>query len=79
MGMIAGMKRYETPPPNIAAINAAMFAVAATPLLLAVLGYFPNVIAPMTLSSGLFLIWAVIRRINRRDDPRHQKPPPDAP
>ncbi|HEY3965271.1 MAG TPA: hypothetical protein VGM05_12020 [Planctomycetaceae bacterium] len=73
------MNRYETPPPNIPAINAAMLAVAAAPLLMAVLGYFPNVIAPAVISSGLFLILAIIRRINRRDDPRHQKPPPDAP
>ena len=29
--------------------------------------------------AGAWLIRTVIRRINRRDDPRHQLPPPDAP
>jgi hypothetical protein len=28
---------------------------------------------------GAYCLWATVRLINRRDDPRHAKPPPDAP
>jgi hypothetical protein len=33
--------------------------------------------------TGIFIspifIWVVVKLMNRKDDPRHQKPPPDAP
>ena len=29
--------------------------------------------------AGIVLIWAIVRRVNHRDDPRHAKPPADTP
>jgi hypothetical protein len=31
------------------------------------------------LGAAPAFIWLVVRHCNRRDDPRHQKPPPDTP
>jgi hypothetical protein len=54
--------------------------VVAAPFLMFVLGaVVPVLMLAFPLYIGPVAIWRVVRQINRRDDPRCQKPPPDDP
>jgi hypothetical protein len=36
-------------------------------------------VSALCLFIGAYVVWSVLRYINRRDDPRHAKRPPDPP